>query len=233
MKDFNEWFSSIFDEFFKSEYYYIEFERNIFNVESEMNDRRIRTMSDCSEGETSSMRGFIKFELSPESSRNLGIAVLAVVFSDLVNELIINLCNSDNDIKKIIIRHCGEDKDELINGYVSQPLYYKFEEKPNITEYYYTKDYYPRNQLPVIHLVNSKGYIETEEDWYERDIAIIEGNAKSMTALADFLLNISQENIKHKEFYLDSDENLGGVGPDSTELCFIVSETDGEEDEQL
>ncbi len=221
--DFNEWFNNVFEEEFKSEYYNLEFEPDILTPETEMEDYLIRTVSDCNVGEASSMRGYIKFELSAENARNLGLAILAVVFSDSVNEMTINLHNENNDIHKIIIRYNGKDEDELLKGYKSRPLYYKFEENPNIVNYYYSKDFYPRNQLPVIHLTNSKGYIDTEEDWFDRDIAKIEGSAKSMIALADFLLNISQDNVQHKEFYLDSDENLGGVGPDSTELCFIIS----------
>ncbi len=231
LTDFNEWFNNVFEEEFKSEYYNLEFESNTLTPETEMADYQIRTVSDCSEGEASSMRGYIKFELSAENARNLGLAVLKVVFSNAVSEMIINLLHVNNDICKIIIRHNGKDEDQFLRGYKSRPLCYKFEENPNIVTYYYSKDYYPRNQLPVVHLTNSKGYIESEEDWFDRDIAIVEGSAKSMIVLADFLLNISQDTTAHKEFYLDSDENLGGVGPTSTELCFIISEDVEEEDE--
>lgn len=153
-----------------------------------------------------------------QTYRQLGLLILACVFSKDVDRVELLLTHEQSDIKTIIIESEKLKAEQLItSGYYAKPFAFVYEAKA-IQELHplyglQVNDY----DLPQILLTNQEDLCLTEEDWKTRSIVRGFGTPLGATHLAQLLLNISSPETDKTEFYLESYSGYKSVAPWSAE----------------
>ncbi len=153
---------------------------------------------------------------------NLGLLILALLFSENSREVCINLSHKESEIKKLKIRFDKQKSyfDDLhllmkIDKYRYKMI--EYEKHPfDYNEFTY--------DLPGFFLTNDKEQIRSKEDIKSRDVLVITGSYVALILLADFLINVSHpKHFKNRDEYVfENEPGYVSTCPGSAELCLWI-----------
>ncbi len=152
-----------------------------------------------------------------QTYRELGLLILACVFSKNVCDVELLLTNEHSDIKKIIVESENLDIDTFIGRFCAKPFAFKY--WPEIQDRLHPLHdlQVPDSDLPQLLLTNEEDFCVTEEDWKTRSVIRGFGTPLGATHFAELLLNIGLSETESQEFYLESYGGYKSVAPMSVE----------------
>lgn len=168
----------------------------------------------------------IGFNACKETYRYLGLVILSAIFHPQSSEILIKLSHPESDISNLIIRYYRSELGRLSDGYHKKP--FAFEYYPKLTwKHPFDKCIDPRN-LPHFVLTNMEDFVDSEDDWKNRDTVRISGSEKGissdegMVLFAELLLNAALPQNEQDEYELEGEYGFRGVGIGSAEARLIL-----------
>lgn len=156
--------------------------------------------------------------------RNLGLLILASVFSD-VKEVTLEIRHPASDIKKLVINTPGVDLERLTPGFHEKPYAFSYWVN-DVDKHPWIHSEIPRFDLPLFSLTNDEDFVNTAEDWFNRDVIHGFGGNRASVLLAELLLNFGRNDVQMESVVLESDAGFRGVAPASAEASFFLAEND-------
>ncbi|MFY9222376.1 MAG: hypothetical protein WAQ98_06900 [Blastocatellia bacterium] len=166
----------------------------------------------------------IYFHAYKNTYRCLGLLILAVIFSENIDKVHLELTHPCSDIKHLIINYEHIPIDKLKDGYHTRPhafVYFpeKEEKHPWLYRLLFNLSVY---DLPCINLTNREDTLITKTDWDNRDTLIGFGNDKGQVLFAELLLNVGCPDNVVEEYELEGEQGFRGVSPRSAEITLIL-----------
>lgn len=153
-----------------------------------------------------------------QTYRQLGLLILACVFSQNVGEVELLLTHKQSDIKKIIVESQNLDIDKLTGGFYAKPFAFKYWPEIQCRLHPLYNLQIPDWDLPQLLLTDEEDCCITEEDWKNRFVIRGFGTPVGATHFAELLLNIGLSETESQEFYLESYAGNKSVAPTSSEV---------------
>jgi len=155
-----------------------------------------------------------------QTYRELGLLILACVFSKDVDKVELILTHQQSDIKKIIVESEKLHVDMLplgYQGYFAKPFAFVYwPEAQSSLHPLHSLQVFDQD-LPQLLLTNEEDFCATEEDWKKRSVVLGFGTPLGAAHFAQLLLNIGFSETESQEFYLESYSGNKSVAPGSAE----------------
>lgn len=162
----------------------------------------------------------IGFNAHKETYRYLGLLILSAVFHPQPSEIFIKLNHPESEISNLIIEYAHLTLDNLYNGYHTKP--FAFEYYPALSwKHPFDKCIDPRH-LPCFSLTNIEDFINSDNDWKNRDTVKIFGSDIGMVRFAELLLNAALPQNEQDEYELEGESGFRGVGINSAEVTLLL-----------
>lgn len=155
-----------------------------------------------------------------ETYQHLGLLMLAVLFHPQPSEVVIELIHPASDIKNLILVYEHGDLEHLPGGYHTRP--YGFVYFPTETSKHPFDEGIPPRDLPRFGLTKMDGFVDTEEDFRNRDTVKICGKDVGQALFAELLLNAGQPENPVDEYELEGEGGFRGVGVWSAEVRLFL-----------
>lgn len=164
----------------------------------------------------------VEFRAQKEAFQELGLMILAVVFSPGGCRVHVALNHPQSVIKNLVVTYSGLTSRS--SGHKTIPSQFVF--SPSRIERHPwgcgAQQWEPYS-LPTLTLTNMKEFVVTDADWSGRDTVMGFGNDDASIRLAEMLLNIGYSN--ETKFALEGEGGgIRGVGINSAEATFEVCE---------
>ena len=155
-------------------------------------------------------------EIDKPTCAHLGLLILSCLFHPAPKRTVVCLPHKRSTIKELRI-----DYDWTANhdypGYVARPFRFNFYPQPQKRHpWLYTA--MDVSELPIVTLTNRDETITSHEQLSGRDVALGFGCFRGAALFAELLLNASLDETTEREYRLEGELGLRGVGPGSSEL---------------
>jgi hypothetical protein len=158
--------------------------------------------------------------LSAQTSRELGLFLLACGFHGPGETTTLTLSHPESDIRRIVVTADEVTLADLPTGLSMKPFALQYfvaetEEHPWLHDCC-------SHDLPRFALSNAHNSIATDEQWRARDTIWIEGFSRGEFRFAELLLNAGCSWNTVREYSLEGDAGYRGVAPMSAELRIFL-----------
>ncbi len=218
--------NDMFTQHFNNDYNIIKFNETSFEPKMKyFSEKIIIKKGSHSYGDIAYDKLFVY--MTENSLRNLGLLILALLFSNEMSEICIIIDNKHSEISKIKLRfdHNKPYFDDI--NFCMQPDFYSF----NVHEY----EKHPFEELndhynnPGFYLTNDTEIVKCASEMKSRDVLVISGTIKALILLSDLFLNASHpDNLQNRDEYV-FEAGYGynkGICPGSIELSLLIRNRD-------
>ncbi len=168
----------------------------------------------------------IGFNAHKETYRYLGLLILSAIFHPQHSEITIKLNHPETEVSNLVVEYYRSELGKLSGGYHKKPFAFKY--YPELTSKHpFDKCINPRN-LPCFALTNLEDFVNSEDDWKNRDTIRISGGGKTvctdegMILFAELLLNVGLPQNEQDEYALEGENGFRGVGINSAEAILLL-----------
>lgn len=165
----------------------------------------------------------VTFSAKSDTFQELGLLILGVVFRPGGCRINVVLTHPRSTVRNLVVSYSGLTARS--SGHKTRPEHFRF--SPSKVEkhpWQWCGHLWELYSFPCFTLTNMKEFVVTEADWAGRDTVIGFGNDDANVRLADLLLNLGYSD--QKEVVLEGEGGNRGVGINSAEAVFEVSEQD-------
>ncbi len=169
----------------------------------------------------------IGFNAHKETYRHLGLLILSALFHPQIPKIFVKLNHAESDISNFVIECYRSELDRLSGGYHKKP--FAFQYYPALTSKHPFDNCIEPQNLPCFALTNLEDFVNSEDDWNNRDTVKIFGSDKGgvctdegMVLFAELLLNIALPQNEQDEYALEGENGFRGVGINSAEVTLLL-----------
>lgn len=161
------------------------------------------------------------FYACEQTYRQLGLLILAVVFQPDVPGVDLELTHPASDIRHLCITYEHPNLNDVPPGYTTRPYALNYYPDEAASHPWASRGLAP-SELPCFWLTNEQEFMPTEEDWARRDTVKGFGTDTGSVRFAALLLNLGCPQNAAREYALEGDAGVRGVGTMSAEARFIL-----------